>query len=102
MPMFRLQTMNDYSKIVLIRNLAMENGYIYCISSDPAHECDDFNSEKIVLVIYDNEFRPALQAILADMFAQYGPGPYGMEANTSQDEFIQLKLGSCICGYNNF
>ena len=100
--MFKLQSMNDFEKIVLIRNLALEHGSIYCISSDPEHECNEFHSENIVLVIYDSEFRPALQAILTDIFAQYGPGPYGMASNTSQDEFIQIKLGSCICGYNDF
>ena len=102
MPIFKLTTVEDHSKIGLIRNLARESGSIHCISSFPPHECNVFNSETIVLVIYDNGFKPALQAILSEVFALYGPEPYGMASDTTQDEFIQLKIGLCICGFSTF
>ena len=102
MPIFKLASMEDQSKLGLIRVLAKESGLIHCISSVPPHECSVFHSDTIILVIYDGEFKPALQDILGEVFTLFGPEPYGMAADTSQEEFIQLKLGSCICGFSTF
>ena len=102
MPTYKMTSRKDFDKLCEIRRVAMEKGTLYCISSKPEHNCEPFQSENIVLVTYDIQFNSALQTILAELFDQYGPGPYGMDPNTSREEFTQIKLGTCICGYSDF
>ena len=102
MPVFTLASQSDQTKIALIREHASVNGRVYCVQSTPAHQCDGVTSENIALVIYNRLFKGAVQDIVRDLFAQYGPVFYGMSADTCEDEFIQLKMGSCICGFSTF
>ena len=102
MPIFNLANIEDQNKLGLIRVMAKESGLIHCISSVPSHECSAFQSDTIILVIYNGAFKPALQDILGKVFNKFGPEPYGMAADTSEEEFIELKLGTCICGFSTF
>ena len=102
MRVFNLASQSDQSKIALIRNHASVNGWVYCVRSTPAHQCDEITSENIALIIYNRLFKGAVQDIVRDLFAQYGAVYYGMSADTSEEEFIQLKMGSCICGFTTF
>ena len=102
MPIYTLASQADMSKIAQIRNHAMVHGSVHCISSTPAHQCNEITSETIALVIYNRGFKGAVQDIVRELFTQYGAVYYGMSPDTSEEEFIQLKMGSCICLFTTF
>ena len=102
MPTFILDTVHDYEKLVIIKEFALEHTGVFYMNME--HICEEMSQphllslENIGLVRYKEPFRPALEAILRDVFLECGP-PEGMEDDTSCEEYIELKLPSCICGY---
>ena len=103
MPVYKLASQSDTYKIAQIKNHAMvHGGKIYCISSRPAHQCNEIASDTIALVIYNSSFKHAVGEIVKELFAQFGAEYYGMFTDTSEEEFTQLKMGSCFCGFSTF
>ena len=102
MPVFHLSSQADQSKIALIRKHASENGWVYSVRSTPPHMCDEITKEDIAVIIYTRHFQGAVKDIIRDLFAQYGPAYYGMSEETCEEEFIDIKMHSCICGFSTF
>ena len=102
MPIFTLASHADMGNIDLIRNHAMVHGSVHFIPSTPPHHCDEISSETIALVVYNTGFKVIVQDIVRELYTQYGAVYYGLSPDTSEPEFIQLKMGSCICGFTTF
>ena len=92
---------DDYEKLVIKEFALIHTGVFYM---DMDHTCEELSQpelltlEHIGLVRYKESFRPAFEAILREVFLECGP-PEGMEDDTSCEEYIDLKLPSCIFGY---
>ena len=57
--------------------------------------------EQGILVRYNPQFRTPLKDLLKELYEEYGTEVYGMDPETSLEEFIQIKLGTCVCGYTD-
>ena len=102
MPVYNLQTEEDVQKLVTIKHSILQQGVaIFCIPSEPEHLCHTLDSDNVVLVVYDPQFRAALKTVMSRVFSRHGAEQYGMAYDTSVDEFMYIKLGSCICGYSS-
>ena len=101
MPVYTLTTQADTYKIATIKNHAwVFGGKMSFISNRPAHQCNEILSDSIAVIIYNSSFKQAVHEIVNELFTQFGPVYYGMVPDTSEEEFTQLKIHSCCCGFS--
>ena len=94
MPVYKIKTQSDTSKIAEINNHALVFGEkMYFINSRPVHQCIEIPSNNIAVIIYNNRFKNAVEEIVNNLFDQFGPEYYGMCADTSQVEFTHAENG---------
>ena len=101
MPVYTLTTQADTYKIAAIKKHALVfGGKMYFVSNRPAHQCNEIPNDSIAVIIYNSSFKQAVHEIVNELFTQFGPEYYGMFPDTTEEEFTQLKMGSCMCGFS--
>ena len=98
MALVYLRNAGDQYKITQIRETALIRGLIFCKPEKAPHICLRYNTANAVLVCYHEEYRQALSDILTEVFEEFGPEHFELEEDTSVEEFIEIKLNTCICG----
>ena len=98
MSLVYLKSECDQHKISQIRDTALVRGLLFCVPDTASHICVKYSTENAVLVCYHAEFRQVLKDILSEVFEEFGPEHFELEEDTSVEEFIEIKLNTCICG----
>ena len=98
MALVHLATDNDFYKLAEIKMTTLVRGLIFCVPDFAPHICLQYNTANAVLVCYNQQFKPALSEILADVFEDFGPTHFELLEDTTLQEFIDIKLNTCICG----
>ena len=101
MPIYALINSNDHQKLGELRGIAQNKSNIYFIGRKPKHPCVSLNSEHVILEKYNPNIRTSLKYLLKELYEQYGPEVYGMDPDTSLEEFIQIKMGTYESGYTD-
>ena len=78
----------DQDKISQVRDTALLRGLIFCVPGPAPHVCIKYPTENAVLVFYHTTFQPILRNILSEIYKIFGPEPFGLEEDTSEDVAI--------------